>query len=1018
MIGMEGELLKRTKSFCPDCLKVIEGKVIEEDGKALIKKECPEHGKFQDTYYSDVEIYKRFENFAEVGDGVENPRTKEQRGCPFDCGLCPNHKSHTVLSIIDVTNRCVTGDTEVILEDGNIERIENIVNEKKEGMVLSWDRANYVPSFEKIVGWQKLDAPEILVKVTSHTGKYTFTPDHEVLVDTARGPMLKRVDALKKGDKIYSLAKLPISPKKTDIIELLANSEFEFFVYGDFKGRIKEQLQQKFGSLKKASKSLGIKYERLIDSKISLSAKDLRNLREKGFSFEIGSSFIKIKVHHKTYKIFPLLDEDFYYLLGLIDSDRHVESFEEAGKSTSYISFFNKSDNLSARFLEIVSKYFPEQTVRNESDRIDLNNLVLVEIAKQIQVKDKQAFSNLFVLDEPSIAAFLAGYFDGDGHVTLESSEIAFTTVCPEIAKRLVLLLKRIGVISIIQKLKFGAMAFSKREHFFKTKVVGLRSKERFIELIKCGHPMKSKRLMKLNEFLKRHGKDSFVDSVPSHDLSNVQCYLVRKGAKITDIGDPSTFYKISEGTGGYSKNHMARQLSVITNGGNLMPISDNFFLDSVVNIELLKNHGIKHVYDLTVDKTHLFVINSNLIISNCNLRCPICFANAAAAGYVYEPTFEQIKEMLKNLRANKPTPPPAIQFSGGEPTIRDDLPDIVRAAKEAGFWHVEVNTNGIRLARDIDFIKRLREAGVSTIYLQFDGMTPEPTIKARGADILQLKFKALENCRKAGLTSIVLVVTLVKGVNDGQLGDIIRFAAENKDIVRCVNVQPVSFAGRISQEERERWRITIPDFMKAVEEQTGGQIKASDFYPVPSAVPISRFVSAYIGKEFVNFTCHEHCGAATYVFVEDGFLIPITRFVDIPKLFALLDKYAEQLRKRGFAVKARVLAKAAREVPGTVDMSKAPKGLNLPKILMNVLGTGSYKALAEFHERAILIACMHFQDRFNFDLDRIERCGIHYAVPDGRIIPFCTYNSIHRSAVERKFSVPLAEWQRLHGKN
>jgi len=399
-------------------------------------------------------------------------------------------------------------------------------------------------------------------------------------------------------------------------------------------------------------------------------------------------------------------------------------------------------------------------------------------------------------------------------------------------------------------------------------------------------------------------------------------------------------------------------------------------------------------------------------VTNRCNLQCPICFANAAAAGYVYEPTFDQIKEMLRNLRSNKPTPPPAVQLSGGEPTLRDDLPDIVRAAKEAGFWHIEVNTNGIRLAKDLDFVKRLREAGVSTIYLQFDGVTPEPTIKARGADILPLKLKAIENLRKAGVNSVVLVVTLIKGVNDGQLGEIIRFAAKNKDVVRCVNVQPVSFAGRISQEERKRWRITIPDFMKAVEEQTGGQIKASDFYPVPSTLPISRFTSAYMGKEFVKFTCHQHCGAATYIFVEDGRFIPITSFVDIPKLFGLLDKYAEKLRKGGFAAKARVLANVVKEVPVTIDMSKAPKGLNLPKIIIKVLGTGSYKALAEFHERAILLAAMHFMDPYNFDLERIERCGIHYAVPDGRIIPFCTMNSIHRSTVERELGVPLDEWR------
>jgi len=397
-------------------------------------------------------------------------------------------------------------------------------------------------------------------------------------------------------------------------------------------------------------------------------------------------------------------------------------------------------------------------------------------------------------------------------------------------------------------------------------------------------------------------------------------------------------------------------------------------------------------------------------VTNRCNLRCPICFANAAVAGYTYEPTFEQIKEMMKNLRSNRPTPPPAIQLSGGEPTLRDDLPEIVREAKKAGFWHIEVNTNGIRLAKDLDFVKRLRKAGVSTIYLQFDALTPEPIIKARGVDLLQTKFKAIENCRKAGLTSIVLVVTLVKGVNDDQLGDIIRFAAKNKDIVRCVNVQPVSFAGRISQKDRERWRITIPDFMKAVEKQTRGQIKASDFYPVPATMPISRFTGAYTGREFVKFSCHEHCGAATYVFVDDGRLIPITRFVDVPKLFALLDKYAAEIKKGGFGVKKRVLLKAARDVPGTIDMSKAPKGLNLLKIILNVVGTGSYKALVEFHERAILLACMHFMDPYNFDLERVERCAIHYATPDGRIIPFCTMNSIHRPSVEKNLGVPLGK--------
>lgn len=397
-------------------------------------------------------------------------------------------------------------------------------------------------------------------------------------------------------------------------------------------------------------------------------------------------------------------------------------------------------------------------------------------------------------------------------------------------------------------------------------------------------------------------------------------------------------------------------------------------------------------------------------VTNRCNLRCPICFANAAAAGYVYEPTFDQVKAMLANLRANKPVPAPAVQLSGGEPTLRDDLPDIVRAAKELGFPHVEVNTNGIRLAKEPDFVKRLLDAGVSTVYLQFDGVTPEPYKTTRGQDILHYKLKAIENCRKVGLHSIVLVVTLVKGVNDDQLGDIIRFAIKNMDVISCINVQPVSFAGRISQEERKKWRITIPDFIKAVEKQTDGQISKTDFFPVPCVVPFSHFVEAYKGTSYAEFTCHEHCGAATYVVVDDERMVPVTRFVKVEKLFELLDRYAAELEKGGLMVKPRVLAKAIKDLPGTLDMSKAPKGLNLLKILINILRTGDYSALAEFHERTLMIGCMHFMDMYNADLARLERCGIHYAVPDGRIIPFCSYNSIHRSKVERKFSVPLAK--------
>jgi len=393
-------------------------------------------------------------------------------------------------------------------------------------------------------------------------------------------------------------------------------------------------------------------------------------------------------------------------------------------------------------------------------------------------------------------------------------------------------------------------------------------------------------------------------------------------------------------------------------------------------------------------------------ITNRCNLTCPVCFANAAVAGYVYEPTKQQVFEMLENLRNNKPVAPPALQFSGGEPTIRKDLFEFVKKAKELGFHHVEVNTNGLRLAKDVDYARGLLESGVSTVYLQFDGLTSDVYKFTRGVDLLDIKMKAIENCRAVGL-SIVLVVTLVKGVNDHQIGDIIRFAKDNFDIVRCVNVQPVSICGRIAADEREKMRITIPDFMKDVEEQTEGKIKVSDFYPVPTVVPISRAVASLKGKEYVEFTTHPHCGMATYLFIEGDDMVPINRYVNVDKFISAMQKVYEDAKK-GNTKKAKL------HLLGLLRHIKF--GL-LRKYLLPIVKSGSYDSLGALHRKMLLVSSMHFMDPYNFDLERVQRCCIHYAVPDGRIIPFCAMNSIHREKVEEKMGIPLEEWKKNNNK-
>ena len=402
-------------------------------------------------------------------------------------------------------------------------------------------------------------------------------------------------------------------------------------------------------------------------------------------------------------------------------------------------------------------------------------------------------------------------------------------------------------------------------------------------------------------------------------------------------------------------------------------------------------------------------------VTNRCNLRCPVCFANAAAAGYKYEPSQDEIRQMLRNLRNLKPHPCPAIQYAGGEPTVRKDIVELVEMAKEEGFTHVQIATNGLRLARKEELAKDLKAAGCNTIYLAFDGVTPEPYINNRGKDLLPYKLDAIENCRKAGL-GIVLVPTLIKGINDHQVGEIIKFAFDNNDIVYGVNFQPVSFAGRTPADEVESQRITIPDFVRIVDEETDGQVPSDSFYPPSFVEPIAEVISRLDGEDSAKVTlnCHQHCGIATYVFRQktegDGKdkLIPITDFIDVEDLFYKLTEYNEKLEKGKFGSRKRVLAGLTGNLPKMVHPSRTPEDLDIVKILVNVFAKGDYEALGDFSKDSMLISCMHFMDPFNFDIDRVKKCVIHYATPDGRIIPFCTMNSKYRQAVEQEFAKPL----------
>ncbi|MBO3769472.1 MAG: radical SAM protein [Candidatus Brockarchaeota archaeon] len=408
----------------------------------------------------------------------------------------------------------------------------------------------------------------------------------------------------------------------------------------------------------------------------------------------------------------------------------------------------------------------------------------------------------------------------------------------------------------------------------------------------------------------------------------------------------------------------------------------------------------------------------ANVVVTNrCNFSCWYCFFFAERSGYVYEPTLEQYRMMMKHLRKQYPYGAKAIQLTGGEPLMRDDLVDIVRITKEEGFTHIQLNTHGIFFALDggVDLARRLREAGVNTVYLSFDGLDPKINVKNHWE--IPYIFEAF---RKAGMTSVVLVPTVINGWNTHEIGKIIRFAAVNSDIVRGVNFQPVSLVGQMPRSERDKHRITIPDVIKLVEEQTNGEIDRNAWYPVPFTLVLTMFLEKLTkGKERWHMPIHPACGMATYVYLDrsrDGIhFVPITSFVDVESLSQYLrEKTAEMEKGRS---RYLVMLELIRKLGSFIDKEKQPKDLNLGKILINIILRRSYGALSVFHYKFLYLGMMHFMDPYNYDVERVMHCGVHYVTPEPNVVPFCTFNvlpELYRDNVQREFAVSLDEWSRL----
>ncbi len=416
---------------------------------------------------------------------------------------------------------------------------------------------------------------------------------------------------------------------------------------------------------------------------------------------------------------------------------------------------------------------------------------------------------------------------------------------------------------------------------------------------------------------------------------------------------------------------------------------------------------------------SHTVLANIDLT-NRCNLACPICFANANVQGYIYEPTYEQVVDMLKTLRAERPVAGRVIQFAGGEPTIHPDWFEIVRAARDLGFSHIQVATNGIKFA-DYDFAMRSKEAGLHTLYLQFDGLRPELYKEIRGSEkLFDIKFKVIENVRKAGL-KIVYVPTIVGGINDDQVGEIFKFALDNIDVSSGISYQPVALTGRISTEEREKMRFTLSDMANEINKL--GYSTKDDWFPLSATSPISELVSAFRGERTCSITCHPGCGIGTYFFVDKNKRpTPITQFVDIKNFLDDMQKKARKIENARFKTVYKFFSGAGvlSDAKKYFREDKAPEGLTFKKFLQTLEGlldknAGRGENDGTYTYKTLLVAGMHFMDSYNYDVERVKRCVIHYAAPDGKLYPFCAYNSgpVFREEIEKKFAITPEEYKK-----
>ena len=372
-------------------------------------------------------------------------------------------------------------------------------------------------------------------------------------------------------------------------------------------------------------------------------------------------------------------------------------------------------------------------------------------------------------------------------------------------------------------------------------------------------------------------------------------------------------------------------------------------------------------------------------ITDACNLTCPTCYASSAP-GKSHRP-LSQVEAMLDAVVHNEGEPD-VVQLSGGEPTLHPEFWQILASARRRPIRHLMINTNGVRLAKEPDFAQRLAELGPGLeIYLQFDSKNERVLRTLRGEDLRRVRLQALERLEAAGL-STTLVVTAKKGQNDGELGSLIDWAAE-QSCVRGVTIQPAQDAGRNLHADALAERLTVSEVRRLVAEQSR-HFDREDILPVP---------------------CHPERLAMAYALKTERGLVPLTRHVE-PQLLiegAGSTIAYERLLSPGAAPGPNGTLSQAFLNAFSANLSPETAAEKFQTLLCCLPTVSCPPELG--YKDVFRVVILHFMDRFDLDLGSVRRSCVHIAHPDGRrLIPFDTYNLFYRGDLEQRVLEPLRQ--------